>query len=150
MLYTYGINYPSCRVNFTPSPTWTRLLNDFFSWLDPLSNWQVMCYFAVQIWHMRAYQICWNVRTQWCCPSFIYSWSKATFWNMNFYAWAIWAAQGSNEEEKLSITEQPLRVGFFSTFCWHIILYILHIVTKKLLTISFKNSLAQNRLQLKL
>ena len=47
--YTYGINYPCCSVNFTPAATWTGLLNDFFSWLDPLSNWQVMCYFAVQI-----------------------------------------------------------------------------------------------------
>jgi hypothetical protein len=36
---------------------------------------------------------------------------------MNSSVWAIWAAQGNNEEKKLSISEQLFEGGFFN-FLW--------------------------------
>jgi hypothetical protein len=42
---------------------------------------------------------------------------KTTFWNMNSFVWAVWAAQGSKEKKvDLRFCEQLLRV-VFSTFC---------------------------------
>jgi hypothetical protein len=43
---------------------------------------------------------------------------------MDSSIWAIWAAEDSNEEKKLSISEQLLRV-VFSTFCGQFFSYFL-------------------------